>query len=561
VSSFRLPEGPASWPDISPVGRPVANTEIYLLDAQMQPLPIGVAGELYAGGACLARGYLGSPAQTAAKFVPDPFAAQRGEPGARLYRTGDLARQLPNGRIEWFGRIDSQVRIRGFRVELGEVETAVKQHLEVRNAAVLCRPGPGGNPRLIAYVVPHQGAAVPDDLRAFLRAKLPEHMVPAVFVPMPALPLNANGKLDLEAFPEPETGRDEASFVAPAGPVEEMVAQIWAKVLDLPQVGAGDNFFDLGGHSLLATQVVNRIRRNFAVDLPLRTFFEGPTVADLARAVVALEAKPGRSEKIARAFLTVRSLSAVELEQQLRASKQGAASTKPAAAAAAVPAPLPAPIPGPAPESLLALREDEREPLRRLLAGMALDPRADFDRFAFESKLVFHQMPERVRRALVEFGYQGNRDSVLLLQGLAEDPELPPTPTRSGEAIGKTTCASELWLCAVAAAFGEPVGYLQEKQGSILQDIYPTPGNADKQSSESSFVLLAFHTEMAFHPFLPDYVLLYGLRQDPHKEARTMFASVRRFFHLLSPADRDTLFADLFRAGIDYSFGNVGQER
>jgi amino acid adenylation domain-containing protein len=321
VSSFRLPGAPASWPDISPVGRPVANTQIYLLDAQMRPLPIGVLGEIYAGGVCLARGYLGVPAQTAAKFVPDPFAARRGEAGARLYRTGDLARQLPDGRIEWFGRIDNQVRIRGFRVELGEVETAVKQHLAVRNAAVLCRPGPGGNPRLIAYIVPHEGDAVPEDLRAFLKAKLPDQMVPTVFVAMRNLPLNANGKLDLESFPNPEAGGDEASFVAPSGPIEEMVAHIWSKILDVTRVGANDNFFELGGHSLLATQVANRIRRNFNVDLPLRTLFEGPTVAELARAVVALESSPGRSEKIARAFLTVLKMSGAELEKQLQESR------------------------------------------------------------------------------------------------------------------------------------------------------------------------------------------------------------------------------------------------
>ncbi|HTQ80708.1 MAG TPA: amino acid adenylation domain-containing protein, partial [Thermoanaerobaculia bacterium] len=322
VSSFRLPvTGPESWPDISPVGRPIANSEIYLLDARMEPLPAGVAGELYAGGVCLARGYLNSPVQTAAKFVPDPFAARRGEAGARLYRTGDLARFLPDGRVEWFGRIDSQVRIRGFRVELGEVETATKKHLEVRNAAVVARPGPGGNPRLVAYVVPHEGEEVPESLRGFLKAKLPEHMVPAVFVPMKSLPLNANGKLDFDALPDPGASVGEATYVAPADPVEEMIAEIWAKILNVPRVGATDNFFELGGHSLLATQVANRIRRNFAVDLPLRTLFEGPTVAELARAVVALEAKPGQSLRIARAFLTVRKLSSTELEEQLRAKR------------------------------------------------------------------------------------------------------------------------------------------------------------------------------------------------------------------------------------------------
>jgi alpha-ketoglutarate-dependent taurine dioxygenase len=170
-------------------------------------------------------------------------------------------------------------------------------------------------------------------------------------------------------------------------------------------------------------------------------------------------------------------------------------------------------------------------------------------------------MPERLRRILVEFGHHGNLDNVLMLRGLPQDPVVPPTPTRSGETVRKTTYASELWVCAVAAAFGEPVGYLQEKQGSILQDLYPTPAAASTQSSESSSVLLAFHTEVAFHPYMPDYVLLYGLRQDPKKEAQTMFASIRRFFHLLSAEEKETLFSRVFRTGIDYSFGNTTGEK
>jgi hypothetical protein len=217
--------------------------------------------------------------------------------------------------------------------------------------------------------------------------------------------------------------------------------------------------------------------------------------------------------------------------------------------------------PGVEAETVIDLRADERAQTRRLLAGMALDPYADFERFAFEAKLIFHQLPEGLRRRLLKFGRVGSLDGALLVRGLAEDPDLPPTPTRSDEKVSKASFASELWLCTIAAAFGEPIGYLQEKQGSILQDVFPTPSNAGKQTSESSAVLLAFHTEVAFHPFLPDYVLLYGLRQDPHKEARTMFASVRRIFPLLSPQDRETLFAPLFRTGIDYSFGNVREER
>jgi Taurine catabolism dioxygenase TauD, TfdA family len=212
-------------------------------------------------------------------------------------------------------------------------------------------------------------------------------------------------------------------------------------------------------------------------------------------------------------------------------------------------------------ESVLDLLDEEREQLRRLYDGVGINPWTDFEAFVLEAKLIFHQMPERIRRALVEFDRRSNLDSVLMLRGLPQDPELPPTPTRSDEWTCKKTFASELWLCAVAAAFGEPIGYRQEKQGSILQDLFPTPANAGKQSSESSAVLLAFHTEVAFHPYMPDYVMLYGLRQDPYKEAQTLFASVRRFLPLLSPADEEILFARAFRTGIDYSFGNTTGQR
>ncbi|HET7177800.1 MAG TPA: amino acid adenylation domain-containing protein, partial [Solirubrobacterales bacterium] len=556
VSHFRLPETPAGWPDISPVGRPIANNRVYVLDRHLQPVASGVMGEVYAGGACLARGYLGAPERTAQKLVPDPFAARQGEAGARLYRTGDLARFLPDGRIEWFGRADSQVKIRGFRVELGEVETAVKQHPLVRNAAVLARPG-AGTPRLVAYVVPHPGQAMPADLRAFLKGKLPEQAVPVAFVEMAALPLNANGKLDQKELPDLTAGTGEEGFVPPDGPVEEVVAQIWCKVLDLPRVGAHDDFFALGGHSLLATQVVNRMRRNLAVELPLRALFEGPTVAELARAVTALEARPGLAAKLARAFLAVRTMSRAEVQEQLRASRGGGVAE---ISPAAVEGPSGPPPAAPS-EQRIDLQADERAALCRLRDGVSLDPADDFERFAFESKLVFHQLPERLRRGLLEFGRRGNLDGVLLLRGLAEDAVLPPTPTRGSDAVRKATFASELWLCVAAAAFGELVGYQQYKGGLIIQDIFPTPAEADKQSSESSSTLLAFHTELTFHPFSPDYVLLFGLRPDPDQEARTMFAGVRRVFPRLSPADRDVLFDQAFRTGLDYSFGNLTTER
>jgi len=213
--------------------------------------------------------------------------------------------------------------------------------------------------------------------------------------------------------------------------------------------------------------------------------------------------------------------------------------------------------PGPAAGTILDLSEEEHARLQELAAQVILDPHQDFETFLAEARLLFHEMPRRLRRVLMEFARRGNADGALLLRNLPRDPELPPTPSRSGQRTRKATWASELWMCCVASALGEPVAYLQEKQGSIFQDVFPTAQNADKLSSESSSILLDFHTEIAFHPYMPEYLLLYGLRQDPDKQARTIFSSVRRFFHLLPPGDRDTLFCDLFRTGVDYSFGNV----
>lgn len=220
-----------------------------------------------------------------------------------------------------------------------------------------------------------------------------------------------------------------------------------------------------------------------------------------------------------------------------------------------------APTTAPDPDTVFSLSPDERQGTQQLLAGVPLDPYSDFEAFSLEAKLIFHELSRRLRRALVEFANKGNLDGALLLRGFACDPELPPTPVRSGERSAKSTHASELWLCVVASALGEPVGYLQEKQGSLFQDIFPTAANADKISSESSSELLNFHTELAFHPFMPDYVLLYALRHDADREARTLFSSVRRFVHLLEPGEKDILFANLFRTGVDYSFGNTHQER
>nr|MDP9122102.1 TauD/TfdA family dioxygenase [Acidobacteriota bacterium] len=205
--------------------------------------------------------------------------------------------------------------------------------------------------------------------------------------------------------------------------------------------------------------------------------------------------------------------------------------------------------------------DEERVCLEGLAGQIAIDPYRDFEPFCMEARLLAHEMPRRLRRCLAELAAHGNTDGALLLRGLPQDPWVPPTPAHSGERAVKPTFVSELWLCAVSAMLGEPVGYLQEKRGSLFQSVHPTRENAAKLSSESSSILLDFHTEVAFHPFMPDYILLYGLRQDPDREARTLFSSVRRFIHLLPPGTRDTLFADLFRTGVDYSFGNLKAER
>jgi len=274
---------------VIPIGRPIPNARTYVVDDALRPLPIGVAGELYIGGVGVARGYLNRPELTAERFVPDPFSA---EPGARLYKTGDLARYLPDGNIEFLGRADHQVKIRGFRIELGEIEAVLGQHPAVREAVALAVDDAPGDKRLVAYVVAAprvapQSSPLAHELRRFLKEKLPEYMVPAVFVLLDALPLTSTGKIDRRALPAPERTRPELdrAFAAPRTPTEELTAEIWAQLLGVERVGIHDNFFDLGGHSLLATQVVSRVRDAFQVEIPLRRLFEEPTVASLAESI------------------------------------------------------------------------------------------------------------------------------------------------------------------------------------------------------------------------------------------------------------------------------------
>ncbi|MEU0032364.1 amino acid adenylation domain-containing protein, partial [Streptomyces sp. NPDC006335] len=265
------------------LGSPVANTRVYVLDRRLGPVPVGVAGELFIGGAGVARGYAGRPALTAQRFVADPFAAD----GSRLYRTGDVVRLRADGELEFLGRADDQVKVRGFRVELGEVTAALAAHPRIRSAAVAAW-GEAGD-RLAAYLVPaDHGEGVPaaGDLRAFLRRSLPEYMVPSLFTELAALPLTPNGKLDRAALPAPDTARSElGAFVAPTGATEELLAGIWAQLLGADRVGALDGFFELGGHSLLATQVISRIREVFGAEVALAALFEHPTLRALAAVV------------------------------------------------------------------------------------------------------------------------------------------------------------------------------------------------------------------------------------------------------------------------------------
>jgi len=266
-----------------PIGRPIANTQVYILDRAMRPVPAGVPGELYIGGDGLARGYWRLPELTTERFVPHPFSD---EPGARLYKTGDRARYLPSGDVEFMGRLDNQVKIRGYRVEPGEIEAHLEQHPAVQNAVVVTREDVPGDKRLVAYVIASPGQQpTADTLREALQTALPDYMIPAAFVRLDALPLTPNGKVDRAKLPAPDWTQAAATHVPPRTPTEETLAAIWQSVLGMTQVGVHDNFFALGGHSLLATRVISRVQQSFQIAIPLRAIFEAPTVAGLAAAV------------------------------------------------------------------------------------------------------------------------------------------------------------------------------------------------------------------------------------------------------------------------------------
>jgi acyl carrier protein len=261
-----------------PIGPPIRNVRVYIVDRHGDPVPVGVTGELLIGGAQVARGYLGQPALTAASFVPDPFS---GEPGARLYRTGDLARHRADGQIEFLGRRDHQIKLRGFRIEPGEIESRLLRRDGVREALAVVR-----NDQLVAYAVGERVDV--DAARQALREALPRYMVPDHLVVLPAFPLNANGKVDRDRLPDPRTAAPAAEPRPPRTPIEHSIAEIWKEVLTIDRVGLDDSFISLGGHSLLAIQTAGRIEKRLGVRVPLEVLFSGKDLESLARDVQAL---------------------------------------------------------------------------------------------------------------------------------------------------------------------------------------------------------------------------------------------------------------------------------
>jgi amino acid adenylation domain-containing protein len=315
--TYNIPPNLADTITSIPIGRPIAETQVYVLNEELQPVPVGVVGELYVAGTGVARGYVGRGGLTAARFMANPF----GEPGSRMYATGDRVRYRADGNLEFRGRADQQVKIRGFRIEPGEVEAALLRHPALREAVVLARED-HGEKRLVSYVVPAAGAVAPDfaTLRAFLKESLPEYLVPSLFIALDEIPLTANGKVDRQRLPDPEMPVATLGYVAPRTPTEEVLAKVWSEVLTVSQVGVDDDFFELGGHSLLATQVATRVRDIFKVSVELRALFEAPTISELAAKITTLQGEEEGEQIVDTMELRaqVQQMSDEEVEDALR---------------------------------------------------------------------------------------------------------------------------------------------------------------------------------------------------------------------------------------------------
>ncbi|HVT59903.1 MAG TPA: phosphopantetheine-binding protein, partial [Thermoanaerobaculia bacterium] len=321
------------------IGPPIANTTLYVLGRRLEPAPVGVPGELFIGGDGVALGYRGRAELTAERFLPDPFGdrcGRRGRPGARFYRTGDLVRWRPRGELEFLGRIDHQVKVRGFRIELGEVEAALEANPAVAQAVVVAQATPeAGGGRLVAYLVaPAAGPALAvAELRARLAQSLPEHMIPSAWVILDTLPLTPNGKVDRRALPPPDSApaARAASYVAPRGALEEMIAGIWSEVLGVARVSVHDSFFEMGGHSLLGMQAVSRLGELLETEVPLRGLFEAPTVAGLAGKMVREAGPENDLETAARLVLELLHLTDDQVESLLAQEDGSALSLAPLA--------------------------------------------------------------------------------------------------------------------------------------------------------------------------------------------------------------------------------------
>ncbi len=297
-----------------PIGKPIGDRTVYILDENLHRVPIGIPGELYVGGASVARGYLNQPVLTSEKFIPNPFIQ-----GDTLYKTGDLVRRLPNGNLEFIGRIDTQVKIRGFRIELAEIEAVLMQNPDIKQVLVIAREDESGKKFLVAYLVTKDNSPTSSSLRTFLKEKLPDYMIPTAFVVLAAFPLTPNGKVNRLGLPIPEGFQRnvEVDFVLPRTATEQELATIWTEVLKLKQVGIYDNFFELGGHSLLATQVISRLREAFSLDFPLRYLFENPTIAELAHKVMEQQIEQAENDALAQILGEVDGLSDEEVTQAL----------------------------------------------------------------------------------------------------------------------------------------------------------------------------------------------------------------------------------------------------
>jgi len=313
VTALYLENNPNEWDDNPSIGKPIQNTQIFILNHHLRPVPIGVYGDLYIGGDSLARGYYNQPAESAECFIPNRFSL---EPGARLYKTGDLARYKPDGNIEFLGRIDHQIKIRGYRIELGEIEATLGKADWIKDAVVTTDGTASTEKKLVAYIVPDDSTPhSTNSIRAYLKSSLPDYMIPSHFIFLEKMPLTPSGKLDRHALPVPDSTRPELDSVyeEPTSTIEAALASIWIQIIGIEKVGVNDNFFDLGGHSLLATQIISQIRKYFSIPVLLRSIFEFPTITEFSDFLLTLETSPGQIEKVSEVIVRIQNMSPEEI--------------------------------------------------------------------------------------------------------------------------------------------------------------------------------------------------------------------------------------------------------